>query len=102
MKKRNIEKFIRKMKMRNVLLMILGTLIVVYFLFDERGLIQRIRLGAERASLEKRIEALQRENTELRIEINKLQTSDEEIERIAREKYFMRRNGEETYKVESK
>lgn len=88
--------------MRNVIILIAGALIIVYFLFDERGLIQRIKLSAERSSLEKRIEALQNENRELKDEINKLQGSNEEIERIAREKYFMRRNGEEIYKIKPK
>lgn len=96
------EKFIRKLKIRKAVLLVVGAIIMVYFLFDERGLIQRIKLSVERSSLEKRIESLRKENEMLKIEINKLQTSDEEIERIAREKYFMRRNGEEIYKVEPK
>ncbi len=38
----------------------------------------------------------------MKTEINKLQNSDQEIERIAREKYFMHRNGEKVIKVEPK
>ncbi|MGO9480796.1 MAG: FtsB family cell division protein [Candidatus Kryptoniota bacterium] len=98
----DIEKFSKKLKKRNTIILLILALAFVYILFDQRGLIQRIRLSEEKSALESRIRKLQVENDSMKTEINKLQNSDQEIERIAREKYFMHRNGEKVIKVEPK
>ncbi len=95
-------KSLKKMKRQSVLILLILSVGLVYILFDSRGLIQRLRLAGDKASLEKKIEKLQKENASMREEIRKLQTSNQEIERIAREKYFMHRNGEKIIKVEPK
>lgn len=102
MKARNFNKFLKSIKKKNALILLVISIGLVYILFDQRGLIQRIRLTSERNALENRIEQLQKENAAMQAEITKLQTSDKEIERIAREKYFMHRNGEKVIKVEPK
>ncbi|MCL5267104.1 MAG: septum formation initiator family protein [Bacteroidetes bacterium] len=102
MKIRFFAKSLKKMKRQSAVILLILSIGLVYFLFDSRGLIQRIRLASDKASLEKKIEELQKENASMREEIRKLQTSDQEIERIAREKYFMHRNGEKIIKVEPK
>ncbi len=102
MKARNFSKFLKNIKKKNALILLLLSIGLVYILFDQRGLIQRIRLASEKSSLEDRIEQLRKENASMQVEITKLQTSDKEIERIAREKYFMHRNGEKVIKVEPK
>lgn len=91
-----------KMKKRNVVLLLTGAVTLAYLLFDTRGLVQRLSLTMEKASLENKIALLQKQNSSTQSEINKLLTSDKEIERIAREKYFMHRNGEKIIKVEPK
>ncbi|MCL5021525.1 MAG: septum formation initiator family protein [Bacteroidetes bacterium] len=95
-------KFLNNIKKRNALILLVISIGLVYLLFDQKGLIQRIRLASEKATLEDRIEQLQKGNASMEEEIAKLQTSDKEIERIAREKYFMHRNGEKVIKVEPK
>jgi cell division protein FtsB len=102
MKASNFNKFFRNIKKKNALILLLISIGLVYILFDQRGLIQRMRLASEKGSLEDRIERLRVQNDSMRVEITKLQTSDKEIERIAREKYFMHRNGEKVIKVEPK
>ncbi len=95
-------KSFRKMKRQKAVILLILSIAVVYTLFDSRGLLQRIRLASNKATLEQKIEQLQKENASMREEIRKLETSDQEIERIAREKYFMHRNGEKIIKVEPK
>ena len=102
MKNFNLNKFLKNIKKRNALILLLIAIGLVYILFDQRGLIQRMRLASEKGTLEDRIERLRVQNDSMRVEITKLQTSDKEIERIAREKYFMHRNGEKVIKVEPK
>ncbi len=87
-------------KGRNLALLLLGGITLAYLLFDTRGLVKRLTLTMEKGSIEKKITLLQKQNSSMQIEIHKLLTSDKEIERIAREKYFMHRNGEKIIKVE--
>ncbi len=102
MKLFNFRRFLKEISRKNAVILLIISLGLVYMLFDQKGLIQRLHLAGEKASLENRIELLQKENKSMQAEIVKLQTSDKEIERIAREKYFMHRNGEEVIKVEPK
>lgn len=98
----NLQKIVSRIKKGNAIILLILSVAFVYILFDPKGLIQRIRLTTEKASLEAKIEELEKENASMQMEIQKLQTSDREIERIAREKYFMHRNGEEIIKIEPK
>lgn len=102
MKLPNPQKIIKRIKKGNAIILLVLSVAFVYILLDPRGLIQRIRLMTEKASLEERIQELEKENASMQLEIQKLQTSDREIERIAREKYFMHRNGEKIIKIEPK
>ncbi len=94
--------FIKRLKKKNAAILLILSIGFVYILFDSRGLIQRIRLESERSSVENRIRELEKENASIQAEIQKLKTNDQEIERIAREKYFMHRNGEKIIKVQPK
>ena len=102
MKISNIENFFKRLKKRNAIILLILAVAFVYILFDSHGLIQRIRLSEEKSELENKIRLLQNENDTMRAEIEKLQKSDQEIERIAREKYFMHRNGEKIIKIKPK
>lgn len=76
--------------------------IFLYLLFAERGLMRRIKLEVEVKKLKKEIELLEKENAELRQKIYKLETNPKEIEKIAREKYGMAREGEEVFDIKEK
>lgn len=77
-----------------------GLLVWVLF-FDSHSLLQRYYWQQE-------LEALTRENAQLRSEIEHLRTrlgqplTDSLVERIAREEYGMKRPGETIYRIEPK
>ncbi len=100
MRSKNLHGFLGGIKKKTAVVLLLLSIGFVYMLFDSRGLIQRIRLETEKSSLEKKIQELDKANALIQTEIQKLKSSDQEIERIAREKYFMHRNGEKIIKVQ--
>ena len=67
--------------------------------FGNKGIIQRFRLETEKIDLEKQLEAEHKKSDDLRKEIEELKTSDEKMEKVAREKYGMTKDGEKIYKV---
>ncbi|MFN3135333.1 MAG: FtsB family cell division protein [Candidatus Kryptonium sp.] len=81
-----------------------GTLIalLLYLIFAEKGLMKRARVEIELNRLKKKIEIMEKENASLKQKIHKLETNPEEIERIAREKYGMAKEGEEVYNIKEK
>ncbi len=99
---KKLRNFLKGLKKRTAVVLLLLSIALVYILFDSRGLVQRIRLESKRSSLENKIRALEQKNASIQAEIQKLKTDDQEIERIAREKYFMHRNGEKIVKVQPK
>ncbi len=99
---KNLHKSLKGLRKRTAVVLLILSVGLVYTLFDSRGLIQRIRLESEKSSLENKIRALEQKNASMQAEIEKLKTNDQEIERIAREKYFMHRNGEKIIKVQPK
>ncbi len=76
--------------------------IFLYLLFAERGLVKRIKLEVEIKKVKKEISILEKENADLRQKIYELETNPKEIERIAREKYGMAREGEEVFDIKEK
>lgn len=85
-------------------LILTGILLAILFslLFAEKGLVKRVKIEIEIKKLKKAIEMLEKENAELRHKIYKLETNPMEIERIAREKYGMAREGEEVFDIKEK
>jgi cell division protein FtsB len=73
---------------------------VVFIFFNESGIFKYLRLRSEVKSLNERIEALQEQNKNLQAEIDSLQNKiPAKIEKVAREKYGMKRPGETPIKV---
>jgi len=97
---KDIRKILKGLRKKTAVILLLVSIGTLYILFNSRGLIQRIRLDGEQSSLERRIQTLEKQNASMQTEIEKLRTNDQEIERIAREKYFMHRNGEKIIKVQ--
>lgn len=77
-------------------------IILFIFLSGNRSLIQLYILHQKRNHLVKQQEELIEQNRQLRDEIDKLQKDDEYIEKLAREKYNMKKEGEEVYIIDSK
>ena len=74
-------------------------LILAYAVFGKKGLLQRVDLELENRELQKKLKDEQEKTLMLQKEIDELKTSDKKIEKVAREKYGMTKEGEEIYKI---
>lgn len=73
---------------------------VIYFIFNENGLIKYVKLEKEINSLNEQLKILGEENENLVNEIDSLKKEvPAKIEQIAREKYDMIKEGETTIEV---
>jgi cell division protein FtsB len=73
---------------------------VIYFIFNENGLIKYIKLEKEINSLNEQLKMLEEENENLVNEIDSLKKEiPAKIEQVAREKYDMIKKGETTLEV---
>jgi cell division protein FtsB len=91
--------------LRNKRLMLLlagGLLLSGYVLFGSRGVVQRIRLKNQKAELQTMIQQAESDNRRLQAESKALDGDKKTIEKVAREKYGMVRDGETVYKVRKK
>ncbi len=75
---------------------------VLFLLFNDQGVIKYFKLKAEINELDEKIEQSKREIKQLTAEIDSLKHSDKKIEKIAREKYHMKRPNEEEFLIEKK
>ena len=73
---------------------------VLVVLFNDFGLLKLIRLQKKHSALEKSLTTLLLQQEKLREQISKLQTDNEYIEKIAREKFMMVLPGEKVYRVQ--
>lgn len=67
--------------------------------FGNKGILQRFKLENERKELELQLKAEIQRTQDLQKQIEELKTSDEMLEKIAREKYGMTKEGETIYNV---
>tara|TARA_B110000116_G_C16672052_1_gene506688 strand:+ start:323 stop:643 length:321 start_codon:yes stop_codon:yes gene_type:complete len=81
-----------------ILTMVLS-LFVVVLVFNDFGLITYFKLQNKQNQLDKELQQLLIQQNDLRSEIIKLQTDQNYIEQIAREKFMMVKPGERIYRV---
>jgi cell division protein FtsB len=87
-----------KNKRRTAVLALL-VFLALYLLFDNKGLLKRIRLESKRQELIDQVRADSVEAARLRAQIKALEGDQKTVEKIAREKYGMARPGETVYKT---
>jgi cell division protein FtsB len=75
-------------------------LLALYLLFDNKGVITRIRLELSERSMREKVRTTELQNDTLRAQIKALEGDRKTIEAIAREKYGMARPGERQYRVQ--
>lgn len=75
-------------------------LVLAYALFGRKGLIQRVELELENKDLKQKLVEEQKKTELLKKEIDELKTSEKKIDKVAREKYNMTKEGEEVYKIQ--
>lgn len=99
------EKFFKKIakgaakNKRRTIILILAFLLLLYLLFDNKGIVKRLQLEAEHKEWIEKVKADSIETKRLREEIKALETDKKTIEKTAREKYGMSREEETVYKV---
>ncbi|HTP12876.1 MAG TPA: septum formation initiator family protein [Bacteroidota bacterium] len=95
--KRLLKKAVKNKKRTSMF--ILAFMLATYLLFDNKGVIARVRLESQKKDLEQKIVQAETETKSLQAQIKALEGDKKTIEKIAREKYGMARNGETVYRV---
>jgi cell division protein FtsB len=81
------------------LILLLGLPIVGYVLLNPHGVIQRVRLEVAKREMQEKLKEAELEHQRLEDYSKKLENDKRTIEKVAREKYGMVREGEKVYKV---
>jgi len=95
---RNIFRYLYH-RWKMVLLLLVLLVIISYAVFGKKGILQRVELEMENEELRTKLKEEQEKTIMLQKQIDELKSSDKEIEKVAREKYGMMKEGEEIYKV---
>ncbi len=92
---------LKKLLKNKKLLLMCGIAVVVagIVVFGNRGILQRMRLQQQKAELEVKIRQAEEETKSLQSQSKALDGDKKAIEKVAREKYGMVREGEKVYKV---
>lgn len=98
---RGMLKRLKKNK-RTVLGLVVGVPLILFLLFGSHGIVQRVRLQNQKTDLEVKIQQSELETKRLQAESKALDGDNKAIEKVAREKYGMIREGEKVYKVRKK
>lgn len=73
---------------------------MTYAVFGKKGILQRVELEMENKQLQQQLKEEQEKTVELQKEVEDLKSSDKKIDKVAREKYGMTKEGEEIYKIQ--
>ncbi len=87
---------------RLMLALVIGAPIVLYAFLGPRGVMKRVQLQREKAILEERIRTAEAEQRALQAQSKALDGDKAAIEKVAREKYGMVKEGETVYRVNRK
>ena len=87
---------------RALFALVIGVPLALYLLFGSHGVIQRVKLQNQKEELGVSIRAAEEETKQLQAESKALDGDRKAIEKVAREKYGMAREGETVYKVRKK
>jgi len=92
--------FNRSLRKKSVLITLVIVLPAISFiLFSNKGILQRLNLESDKKIMEEKIRQAQAEQQRLQQESKALDTDPKAIEKVAREKYGMIKDGETVYKV---
>jgi cell division protein FtsB len=95
---KKIVKKAAKNKKRTILIISLFILFL-YLLLDNKGILRRLSLEAEHHEWIEKLQADSAETKKLELEIKALENDNKAIEKAAREKYGMKREGETVYQI---
>lgn len=88
---------------KSFLFMVLGGFLIIWFAFiDTYSLWTRYQLSERKEDLKTKTIKLEKETAELKQKIKDLKQDPALLERIAREEYGMKKEGETVYKIKEK
>jgi cell division protein FtsB len=76
--------------------------LVLFLFFNKYGLLKYFELKSEINAIEQEIERSKNEIEEMDKNIKSLKNSDKELEKVAREKFLMKKKNEKAFKFEDK
>ena len=74
---------------------VLGCLLV--FVFSENSAINLLKLDNQKADLQTEIEQYEKQNRDAKTELEALKVSPNAVEKVARERYFMKKDDEDVF-----
>ena len=103
-KKLDIRAMVKKLgkNKRAMIGLVVGLPLILFLFFGNHGIVQRIRLQNQKSELEVKILQAESETKQLQVESKALDGDRKAIEKLAREKHGMIREGETVYKVRKK
>jgi cell division protein FtsB len=87
---------------RRTAIFVLGFLLLLYVLFNNKGVVTRIQLERQRDAAVQRLKEAEAESLRLQQQLKALEGDMKTIEKIARERYGMAREGETVYRIKKK
>ena len=97
-----LKRIAQKKRIRLAISLVIVFLVVAYFVVGERGTYKLISFYNQKESLVEDIEQIKIENKELDEFKQKLESDPQSIEKVAREKYKMKKKGERVYQIVEK
>ena|SRR5436190_20031360 len=92
--------FAKQLKRRNTLIAVLVVVPALSFVtFSNRGILKRMNLQSEKLEMQEKVQQALDEQKQLQAQSKALDKDPKAIEKVAREKYGMVREGETVYKV---
>jgi cell division protein FtsB len=94
-----LKRFNRRKRARNLIILVLFSLLLIFFASGPRGTYQLFHFYQQKTALEQEIKNLQLKKVELEYLKKKIENDPAYIEKIAREKYKMKKKDEQVYHV---
>lgn len=100
-KTRNLQGFVRRLlkNRRRMVSLLIALIASVYLLFDNKGIIRRTSLEFKKRDLVGKVAEAREETKTLQAHLKAVEGDKKMIEKLARERYGMARNGETVYRV---
>jgi cell division protein FtsB len=90
----------KALKNKRSTLIILGAFVLLlYLLFDNKGIVRRVQLEMEYSRMKEKVAQVENQNEQLQAQAKSLEGDKKTIEKTARERYGMARQGETVYRV---
>ena len=91
-----------KNKISRIIILIIISITFLFFIFNRFGILRYLTLKKTKNDLIEKAEEVKKKNALLRAQIDSLKNDEGKIEKVAREKYNMKREGEKVIKIEYK